>query len=342
MGTAKAILKVKNISKHFDTDEGTLHAVKNVTFEVRQGEIFGFIGLSGAGKSTLVRCLNLLERPDEGSVLFNDQEITTLSERELADARRQMGMIFQHFNLFQQKNVFDNVAYPLRLVGTSENEIRKRVLDLLDYVDLSEKRKAYPSQLSGGQKQRVAIARALATNPKLILSDEGTSALDPETTSSILALLRKTVNDLGIGVILITHQMEVAKSICDRIGVMEDGLLIEEGPVEQLFVSPKHARTIRFIQTLQDEVEEASVEALSGGRVFRLTFPGDTVRKPILSNLIRRYPIDVNFLAGNINVVRTGEVGYLTIELSGESDAVQASLHYLAEHQVNVEEVKHG
>jgi len=342
MKSGGILLTAKNVTKRFETDDGLLHAVNDVSFDVRQGEIFGFIGLSGAGKSTLVRCLNLLERPDEGTIYFDGQDITTLSEKDLSLARRKMGMIFQHFNLFYQKNVFENIAYPLRLNGHTKEEIDARVMELLDYVDLADKKTAYPSELSGGQKQRVAIARALSTNPKLILSDEGTSALDPETTRSILQLLRRSVNEFGVTVILITHQMEVAKSICDRIGVLEDGRLIEEGPVEQLFVSPKQARTIRFIQSLEEEIEEDDLEALSGGRLFRLTFPGDSSRKPILSDLIRRFPVDVNFLAGNINVVRSGKVGYLTVEISGEPEEIENSLAFLTKNGVNHEEVKYG
>lgn len=337
-----AILRVKNLTKRFQTEDGVLHAVNDVSFEVHQGEILGFIGLSGAGKSTLVRCLNLLERPDAGSIYFDGQEMTALSEKELGHARKKMGMIFQHFNLFRQKNVFENIAYPLRLNGHSKAAIEARVRELLAYVDLEEKKTAYPSELSGGQKQRVAIARALATNPKLILSDEGTSALDPETTLSILQLLRKSVNELGVTVILITHQMEVAKSICDRIGVLEDGQLIEEGSVEQLFLTPKEPRTIRFIQSLEEEIEEADLKALSGGRIFRLTFPGDSSRKPILSALIRKIPVDVNFLAGNINVVRSGKVGYLTVEISGDPESIELSLAFLKTNGVNHEEVHYG
>ncbi|HHU13066.1 MAG TPA: ATP-binding cassette domain-containing protein [Clostridiaceae bacterium] len=342
MNQGRALLTASHLSKHFTTEDGLLHAVNDVSFEVKQGEIFGFIGLSGAGKSTLVRCLNLLERPDAGQIIFDGQDMTELNPQGLILARRKMGMIFQHFNLFLQKSVYQNIAYPLYLAGEKEDRIRDRVMTMLDYVDLKDKSAAYPSELSGGQKQRVAIARALAANPKLILSDEGTSALDPETTRSILTLLRKSVQDLGVTVILITHQMEVAKSICDRIAVMEDGRLIEEGPVEQLFVSPKQQRTIRFIQTLEDEIGEQDLKALSGGRVFRLTFPGESARQPILSNLIRRFDVEVNVLAGNINVVRSGKIGYLTIEMAGDPAVVEAGLQFLTDQDVNVEEVKHG
>jgi D-methionine transport system ATP-binding protein len=332
-------LSVKDLTKHFTTDDGVIRAVDGVSFRVNAGEIYGFIGLSGAGKSTLIRCINLLERPDKGTVIFDGVNMTKLDDKALIAQRRHIGMIFQHFNLFRQKTVFENIAYPLRLEGKKKHEIDRDVNELLGYVDLTDKSSAYPAELSGGQKQRVAIARALAMKPKLLLSDEGTSALDPETTQSILELLRRTVNDLGIAVVLITHQMEVAKVICDRIGVLEEGKLIEEGTVESLFVSPKQERTVRFIQSLADEPVDIGVEALNSGRLFRITYPDDAARRPIISDLIRTHNVDVNILAGNINALRKGKVGYLTVELVGDPEEIAAAIRFLSEQHINVEEV---
>ena len=307
------MLKVEHISKTFQTDKGEVKAVRDVSFEVADGEIYGLIGLSGAGKSTVVRCLNLLERPEEGTIYFNGENLASLPDRELRKRRKDIGMIFQHFNLFEQKNVFENIAFPLRRLRMDSTEIKKRADELLQYIDLEEKREAYPSELSGGQKQRVAIARALATNPKLILSDEGTSALDPETTQSILTLLKDSVKKFGVSIVMITHQMEVAKEICDRIGVMEGGEIIEEGTVEELFLHPKEKRTFKFIQKLRDEVEDISVDAYEG-KLYRLSFDNVNVSTPVISHLSRLFDVDINILAGNMNALRSGQVGYLIIE----------------------------
>ena len=313
------MLKVEHISKTFQTDKGEVKAVRDVSFEVADGEIYGLIGLSGAGKSTVVRCLNLLERPEEEKIYFNGENLASLPDRELRKRRKDIGMIFQHFNLFEQKNVFENIAFPLRRLRMDSTEIKKRADELLKYIDLEEKREAYPSELSGGQKQRVAIARALATKPKLILSDEGTSALDPETTQSILTLLKDSVKKFGVSIVMITHQMEVAKEICDRIGVMEGGEIIEEGTVEELFLHPKEKRTFKFIQKLRDEVEDISVDAYEG-KLYRLSFDNVNVSTPVISHLSRLFDVDINILAGNMNALRSSQVGYLIIEFLGAEE----------------------
>lgn len=330
------MLKVEHISKTFQTDKGEVKAVRDVSFEVADGEIYGLIGLSGAGKSTVVRCLNLLERPEEGTIYFNGENLASLPDRELRKRRKDIGMIFQHFNLFEQKNVFENIAFPLRRLRMNSTEIKKRTDELLQYIDLEEKREAYPSELSGGQKQRVAIARALATNPKLILSDEGTSALDPETTQSILTLLKDSVKKFGVSIVMITHQMEVAKEICDRIGVMEGGEIIEEGTVEELFLHPKEKRTFKFIQKLRDEVEDISVDAYEG-KLYRLSFDNVNVSTPVISHLSRLFDVDINILAGNMNALRSGQVGYLIIEFLGAEEEKDKAIAYLGEQGVYVE-----
>lgn len=330
------MLKVEHISKTFQTDKGEVKAVRDVSFEVADGEIYGLIGLSGAGKSTVVRCLNLLERPEEGKIYFNGENLASLPDRELRKRRKDIGMIFQHFNLFEQKNVFENIAFPLRRLRMDSTEIKKRADELLKYIDLEEKREAYPSELSGGQKQRVAIARALATKPKLILSDEGTSALDPETTQSILTLLKDSVKKFGVSIVMITHQMEVAKEICDRIGVMEGGEIIEEDTVEELFLHPKEKRTFKFIQKLRDEVEDISVDAYEG-KLYRLSFDNVNVSTPVISHLSRLFDVDINILAGNMNALRSGQVGYLIIEFLGAEEEKDKAIAYLGEQGVYVE-----
>lgn len=328
------MLKVEHLSKTFHTDKGAVEAVKDVSFEVQDGEIYGLIGLSGAGKSTLVRCLNLLERPDEGRVLFEGEDMTAMNENTLNEKRREIGMIFQHFNLFHQRTVYENIAFPLRRLGKSSGEIDARVKELLAYVDLADKKDAYPSEISGGQKQRVAIARALATRPKLLLSDEGTSALDPRTTADILDLLKKSAKELGLTIVLITHQMEVAKKICDRIAVMEEGRIIEEGSVQDLFLRPKMRLTKELVERTVDEAEEYGD---FGGNSYRLSFNDASVGEPIISRLVREYHVDVNLRGGNMNALRTGNVGYLIVDLIGEPDEIDRALKHLDELGVIVE-----
>lgn len=328
------MLKVIHLSKTFHTDKGAVEAVKDVSFEVQDGEIYGLIGLSGAGKSTLVRCLNLLERPDAGRVLFESEDMTAMNEKTLNDKRKEIGMIFQHFNLFHQRTVYENIAFPLRRLGKSLSEIDARVKELIAYVDLSDKKDAYPSEISGGQKQRVAIARALATRPKLLLSDEGTSALDPRTTADILDLLKKSAKELGLTIVLITHQMEVAKKICDRIAVMEEGRIIEEGSVQDLFLRPKMRLTKELVERTVDEAEEYGD---FGGNSYRLSFNDASVGEPIISRLVREYHVDVNLRGGNMNALRTGNVGYLIVDLIGEPDEIDRALKHLDELGVIVE-----
>lgn len=243
----KPIIRVENISKTFQASNGQVEAVKNITFSIEKGDIFGIIGLSGAGKSTLVRCLNLLERPNEGNIYIDGKNLMELSQRELRRERQDIGMIFQHFNLLMQRNVVDNVCFPLEIAGVRKKEARRRAMELLETVGLSDKAKAYPAQLSGGQKQRVAIARVLANNPKILLCDEATSALDPQTTKSILNLLKKINQNYGITIVVITHEMAVVREICSKVAVLEHGSLVEQGTVEKIFRAPKTEAAKRLI-----------------------------------------------------------------------------------------------
>jgi D-methionine transport system ATP-binding protein len=335
------MLELREINKSFQTPEGDIEAVKNVSFRVEPGEIYGLIGLSGAGKSTLIRCINMLERPDSGKVFFEGVDLTLLSPPELRAKRQQIGMIFQHFNLFAQKTVRDNISYPLELQGKSKAEIAHRVEELLGFVELSDKVKAYPSELSGGQKQRVAIARALATSPKLLLSDEGTSALDPATSILILDLLRKTVDELKISIVMITHQMEVARRICDRIAVMEDGQIIEENTVRELFLEPKHPRTVALIRSLDEERPLSQLGAFVKANVYRLGFSGSEVARPLISELSRKFELDINLLAGDINILQDEQLGWLAVSFSEEDPAkIAEALAYLRSMNVHIKKIE--
>lgn len=333
------MIKVKNLVKEYKIDGETFRAVDDVSFEVEKGEVFGIIGLSGAGKSTLVRCLNRLEEPTSGTIDLNGVNLNDLNNDELLEARRNIGMIFQSFNLFNQSTVSENIAYPLEIIGKNKNEIEKNVEEMLEFVDLQDKRNAYPSEISGGQKQRVAIARALSTRPKILLSDESTSALDPANTEQILNLLKSSVKKYDMTIVLITHQMEVAKNICDRIAVMENGKIIECDTVENIFNFPKTARTKSFIKSLPDAVED-SVYTVNGfeGKLFRLSFSGESAKKPIVNDLMKHSKCKVNILSGNINTLSTGEIaGYLTVELAGAEEDIEDALMKLSDENVMVE-----
>ncbi|WP_297811779.1 methionine ABC transporter ATP-binding protein [uncultured Finegoldia sp.] len=334
------MIKVSNLKKTFKTADREFNAVDDVSFQVDKGEIFGIIGLSGAGKSTLVRLLNRLEEPTSGKVEIDDVDITSLKERDLLQARKEISMIFQQFNLFNQKNVFDNIAYPLKLRGASKNEIETRVNELLEFIGLQDRKNSYPSQLSGGQKQRVAIARALATNPKVILSDESTSALDPQNTQQVLEILKKSVEKYKTTIIMITHQMEVAKDICDRIAVMQDGKIIEENSVEELFKNPKTNVTRNFIRKIVEEDEEEIITDDFKGDVVRLIYSKASYNKPILSKASRQCDVDFNIISGNINKLQSTGVGYTVVELIGDSENIQKAKEIIAQNGIKVEEVK--
>ncbi|WP_353093360.1 methionine ABC transporter ATP-binding protein [Tissierella praeacuta] len=332
------MIKIHNLSKVFTVDKENFTAVENVSLSINKGEIFGIIGLSGAGKSTLIRCLNRLEEPTEGKIFIDGVDLTSLDKESLRKERKEIGMIFQHFNLLSQKTVYENIAFPLRLDNMSSKEIHNKVNKLLEYVDLVDKKDSYPSQLSGGQKQRVAIARAIANNPKILLSDEGTSALDPKTTKSILELLKKIRDEMDITIVMITHQMEVVKEICDRVAIMANGQVVEENTVENLFREPKTKIAQTFINSLQGNIEEEIINPNDfKGKLIRLSFLGDSAKKPIVSKIIRKFNIDVNILSGNINKLQSTSVGHLILELIGENEEVNQALSFLKSEDVYVE-----
>ncbi|WP_019131908.1 methionine ABC transporter ATP-binding protein [Peptoniphilus obesi] len=333
------MIEVKNLVKEFSTDNGTLRAIDDVSFKVNKAEVFGIIGLSGAGKSTLVRCINKLEEPTSGEIIIDDVPILELNNEELLKHRKDIGMIFQSFNLFMQKTVYDNIAYPLKIVDTPKDKIKARVEELLKFIDLEDKKDNYPAQLSGGQQQRVAIARAIATNPKILLSDEGTSALDPANTKSILELLKKIVEKYHMTIIMITHQMEVAQDICDRIAVMENGKIIEENTTDELFKNPKHSMTRSFIKNLGSNNSETEVLAKDfDNPIYRLAYLDSNYKEAVLSQCIKKFDVDINLIAGNINRIKDKAVGYLIVEFIGND--TDNAIEYLRSLNVSVEEVK--
>lgn len=336
------MIEVSHLVKEFSNDGKVFRAVDDVSFQVQKGEIYGIIGLSGAGKSTLVRCLNRLEEPTSGKIFIDGVDMVALNKKELLNQRKDIGMIFQHFNLFLQKTVYDNIAYPLEIQKWPKEKIKARVEELLDFIDLKDKRGVYPSSLSGGQKQRVAIARALATSPKILLSDEGTSALDPINTRMVVETLKKTVKDLNTTIIMITHQMEVAKDICDRIAVMENGKIIEENTVEELFRAPKTKQTQNFISSLResDDPDQSLDLTKYKGRVLRLSYDDQTVDQPILSRCIKDYQVDVNLLSGNMNRLDVKDFGYMIVEVLGPDQQVDQALAFMKEAGVYVEVLK--
>lgn len=332
------MIKVEGLSKTYKNNNKEIYALKNINIEIKKGEIFGIIGLSGAGKSTLIRCLNRLEEPTNGKIFIDGKEITNLNNTDLRETRKDIGMIFQHFNLLSSKNVYQNIAFPLELEGLKKDEIDKRINTLLEYVDLEDKKFAYPSQLSGGQKQRVAIARSLANNPKILLSDEGTSALDPKTTKSILELLNKIRKEFGLTIVLITHQMEVIKDICDRVAIIEDGEIIELNTVEEIFANPKTKTATEFISTLKiNTQEEINYQRKSGSKILRLSFVGENAKKPIVSKMVKQFDIDVNILSGNINELISTSIGNLVLEISGEDNEIEKAIDWLRKENIRLE-----
>lgn len=339
------MIKLSGIEKTYLGSSGPIYALKGVSIEVNSGEIFGVIGKSGAGKSTLIRCINMLEKPTAGKVFVDDQELTSMSERDLRDARKKIGMIFQHFNLLSSRTVYDNVAFPLELAGWDKKQIESEILPLLDLVGLSDKRNQYPSQLSGGQKQRVGIARALASRPKVLLCDEATSALDPQTTQSILELLKDINKKLGLTIVLITHEMQVIKQICDRVAVIENGVIIEQGPVINLFAKPETTTTREFIRTIINydlpdifnETVFSPVPVPDSHLIVRVSFLGKAAKEPIIASLIRRCNVDVSILFGNIDHIQNIPFGTLIIEVTGEAGPLQNALQYLTARDLGVE-----
>ncbi|QQF77231.1 methionine ABC transporter ATP-binding protein MetN [Histophilus somni] len=339
------MIKLKNISKVFNVSGKNLTALDNVSLEVPQGQICGVIGASGAGKSTLIRCINLLERPTSGSVIVDNTDLTQLSDNELIHARRHIGMIFQHFNLLSSRTVFDNVALPLELEKTDKTQIKQKVDALLNLVGLYDKKDVYPANLSGGQKQRVAIARALANSPKVLLCDEATSALDPATTQSILQLLKDINRTLGITILLITHEMDVVKRICDQVAVINKGQLIEQGSVGDIFSNPKTLLAQEFIHsTFHINLPEEYMEKLSATPkhaksypIIKFEFTGRSVDAPLLSQASKQFGVDLSILSSQIDYAGEVKFGFVIAEVEGEEEAITQTKIYLMENNVRVE-----
>ena len=354
------MINIQHMNKTFHLKTGDVEALNDVSLNIEAGQIYGVIGYSGAGKSTLVRCINLLETPDSGSLTVGDSgEIViqnskpmvsgkALKEKQLGKLRRGIGMIFQHFNLLDRSTVFENIAYPLRYSGMKKEEIDKRVTELLALVDLTDKRDTYPSQLSGGQKQRVAIARALANNPQILLSDEATSALDPDATEAILTLLKQLNEKLGLTIVLITHEMAVIKAICHRVAVMEHGKVVEEGDVYDIFANPQQPITRKFIASSSTLGKAAKMiadgspmmQVKPGEKLVRLTFRQDSVGDSVISKISRRFHANLNIVLANVDILQGHPLGAMIAVIGG--DDVDSALEYLRAHQISVEVMRDG
>ena len=340
------MIRLSHIKKTYDSPSGPVEALKGIDLHIEKGEIYGIIGLSGAGKSTLVRCINMLERPTEGQVLVDGKDLTAMNDSELREVRKDIGMIFQHFNLLSSATVYDNIAFPLRLAKVDEDKIRAKVEELLEVVGLSDKEKQYPSQLSGGQKQRVGIARALASNPKVLLCDEATSALDPQTTKSILELIRSINSKLKLTVVVITHEMQVIKDICDKVAVISNGIIAEKGSVVEVFTNPQQPITQEFVGVLLSN--ELPV-AFRGNRIsktktpgsymlLRLIFLGESADDPVLATMIREIKgIEVTMLFGNLDHIHGVPFGRMIIGIQGSEERIELAMDFLEQRDLKME-----
>ncbi|RVT60306.1 methionine ABC transporter ATP-binding protein [Niallia taxi] len=339
------MIEFSQVAKTFVLGKRRVEAVKDVSLTIQKGEIFGIIGFSGAGKSTLLRLVNLLESPSNGSIKIQGEDLSSFSAKEVRKLRRRIGMIFQNFNLFTSRTVAGNIAYPLKLAGKPKGEIKARVDELLQFVGLTDKANDYPEQLSGGQKQRVGIARALANSPDILICDEATSALDPDTTNEILRLLKKVNKDLGITILLITHEMNVIQTICDRVAVMENGEVIESGNVFETFTDPQHPTTKRFIQSVQQDRPSESLlqqwQQSGGKNLYRVIFKGELANRPILSQISRKNNVDVNIVYGSVQELQEKFFGNLLVSFEGEASAIHTVIAEL-EKEVSIEEVLIG
>jgi len=331
-------IEIKNLSKKFEIKGNTVVALQNINLQIEKGDIFGIIGMSGAGKSTLVRSINYLEKPTEGQVLIEGVDLASLSEKELRKKRSEIGMIFQNFNLLEQKNVLDNVCFPLEITGVKKKAARERAKELLQIVNLEEKAKAYPSQLSGGQKQRVAIARALATNPKILLCDEATSALDPQTTGAILALLKSINETLGITIVIITHQMSVVTEICKKVAIIDNGNLVEEGDVEAVFSNPSSDAAKELISG--KEISFTPIEHYDTEHKIRIVFGGNSAFEPVISNVILKFNAPINILKADTRNVDGKAVGEMILGLPKDEAMQKGIVDYLVEIGLTVTEVR--
>jgi D-methionine transport system ATP-binding protein len=327
------IIRLEGLNKTFTSKKNKVVALDDINLDVYEGEIFGIIGLSGAGKSTLVRCVNLLEKPTEGEVFFNGMELSALKSKDLLKARQSMGMIFQQFNLLMQRNALQNICFPLEIAGVPKSQAKQRALELLEIVGLTEKANSYPSQLSGGQKQRIAIARALATNPKILLCDEATSALDPTTTRSILTLLKEINQNLGITIMVITHEMSVIEEICQRVAIIDNSNIVEIGKVEDIFLNPKSqiAKQLIFSHGRQEE-------SFKGKNCLRIVFDGNSSFEPIIANMILECGAPVNILFADTKNIDGKAFGQMLIQLPENETAVKRMLSYLSMQNIHFEE----
>ena len=318
-----SIIEIRNLTKKFEVEGHTITALDSINLSIEKGDVFGIIGMSGAGKSTLVRSINYLEKPSEGNVLIDGVNLEDLSEKELRKKRSNIGMIFQNFNLLEQKNVMDNICFPLEIAGQKKKEARVRAKELLKLVSLEDKEKSYPSQLSGGQKQRVAIARALATNPQILLCDEATSALDPQTTASILGLLRRINEQFGITIVIITHQMSVVTDVCSKVAIIDNGRLVEEGLVEKIFENPRSDAAKELISG--KEIRYTPLESLNTGRKIRIVFQENSSYEPVIANTILKLQVPVNILKADTRNVNGKAVGEMILGLP-EGEEVQNNI----------------
>jgi len=337
------LIKITGLYKTYENKNNNVNALKNINLEINKGEIFGIIGLSGAGKSTLIRTLNRLEDPTSGHITIDGTDITKLNKKELMEMRKTIGMIFQHFNLLSSRTVFENISFPLEIIGHDKNQINEIVNELLTVVGLTDKKDSYPSQLSGGQKQRVAIARALANNPKVLLCDEATSALDPQTTKSILNLLKEIQKKYGLTIVLITHQMEVIREICNRVAIIEGGEIIELDTVEEIFARPKTETAKTFISHIKHSTQEEIIfPKIPNSRVVRLSYLGESAKKPVISTLIRKFNIDINILSGDINELQSTSVGNLIIQFTGSESEITRASQWLIDENIELEVIWNG
>jgi D-methionine transport system ATP-binding protein len=336
------MIKIRNLSKVYKTKNGQVTGVDNVSLTIQEGDIFGIVGYSGAGKSSLLRCINLLERPTSGNVTVNGTDLTSLKSKNLRIARLKIGMIFQHFYLISQKTVFENIEFALKAAKIPSKDMNDRVEALLDMVGLADKRDVFPSQLSGGQKQRVGIARALANNPSVLLCDEATSALDPTTTKSILNLLKKINKELNITIVLITHEMDVVKEICNRMAIMQDGRVIEEGPVYDIFANPQEELTKEFIESVVSYDLPAAIFKKCEGTIIKVTFKGEIAGEGIISDTLQLYNVKGNFLHGSIDYIQEAPLGIFLMELKGTSEEISKAIQFIENRSALVEVLRYG
>ena len=331
----ETMIQIRDVTKTFVGKDNKVEALKGISLDVHKGEIYGIIGMSGAGKSTLVRCLNFLERPTSGTVLIEGKDLSEMKNDELRKTRTQIAMIFQHFNLLMQRNVIDNICFPMEIIKKSKKEAYERAKELLEIVGLSEKANAYPAQLSGGQKQRVAIARALATNPKILLCDEATSALDPTTTKSILALLKEINQKYGITIVIITHEMSVVQEICSHVAIIDEGVLAETGTVEEVFQKPKSKAAKKLMIQGDGEV----YEEMQGKRCVRIVFSSNSSYEPVIANMILTCKAPVNILLADTRDIGGVAHGQMILQLPEDMDAAEKMIQYLKNRKLEVEEL---